>query len=279
MGVLRRRARQLLERLTGYDIIRGVGGSSVALIDQKRRKGAWFLHDMQLKLIFDEFKIDLVVDVGANEGQFAQRLRLFYAGEIHSFEPVASAYERLAGVASSDRNWHVHKFALGSQECTKTLNVSDQTVFSSFLKTNEYCTKRFGRGAIGTQAEMVSVRRLDRVLDDIAPGIESKRTFIKMDTQGYDLEVFKGLGTRLESVVAFQSEVSLVPIYEGMPHWTESISTYEQSGFGVVGMYPVTRDSWRIIECDCLLMSAAFHSGPASPPGSSQHNPAATWRA
>lgn len=74
-----------------------------------------------------------------------------------------------------------------------------------------------------------------------------------METQGYDMEVFKGLGNKLKYVIVLQSEVSLISIYEGMPHWTESISIYEKAGFGVVGMFPVNRDSGRIIEYDCLL--------------------------
>ena len=57
-----------------------------------------------------------------------------------------------------------------------------------------------------------------------------------------------------------QSEVSLIPIYEDMPHWTESIEMYEAAGFGVVGLYPVTRDDGRVIEYDCLLKR------PAPPP-------------
>ena len=43
-------------------------------------------------------------------------------------------------------------------------------------------------------------------------------------------------------------------LYEGMPHWTDSISIYEKAGFGIVGMFPVSRDSGKVIEYDCLLV-------------------------
>jgi hypothetical protein len=39
-----------------------------------------------------------------------------------------------------------------------------------------------------------------------------------------------------------------------MPHWIENISVYEEAGFGVVGMFPVRRDSYKVIEYDCLLI-------------------------
>jgi hypothetical protein len=53
--------------------------------------------------------------------------------------------------------------------------------------------------------------------------------------------------------VALQSEVSLIPIYESMPHRTESIAAFEQAGFGIAGMFPVNRAQGRVIEYDCVL--------------------------
>jgi len=124
--------------------------------------------------------------------------------------------------------------ALGSEESTKTIYVSNETVFSSLLKVNDHCIQLFGDKVRSINEEVVSVRRLDKLLHEIASGFGSKHIFLKMDTQGYDIEVFKGLGNKLKDVIALLSEVSLIPIYEGMPHWTESISIYERAGFGLI---------------------------------------------
>jgi FkbM family methyltransferase len=248
-----KRVRILLESLSGWDIEQ-IGGRSYALIDRKHRTDAWFSPHVQIRSVIQKLGVDLVIDAGANEGQFAEELRSMYGGEIVSFEPVSSAYEKLAAAASSDPNWHVHKLALGSRESTQTINVSSKTNFSSLLKANDYCAERFGSGALGTNQEVVSVRRLDHLLQEFVPDVDDRTIFIKMDTQGYDTEVFAGLGDKLKHVVALLSEVSLIPIYEGMPHWTESISAYERAGFGIVGMFPITRDSGRIIEYDCLMI-------------------------
>jgi FkbM family methyltransferase len=230
------------------------GEKCFAFINQSRREDAWFSHRAQLRTLLERCDVNLVLDAGANEGQFVQEVRAFYPGEIHSFEPVASVFAKLAKAASSDTNWHVHQYALGSQESVRSINVSNRTVFSSMLKTNDYCSRQFGNLSLGTREEVVAVRRLDNVLNEIIPKIEGKRIFLKMDTQGFDLEVFAGLGDALSYVCALQSEVSLVPIYEGIPHWLETISAYEKKGFGVVGMFPVVRDSNRVIEYDCVLV-------------------------
>jgi len=249
---VRKLSKYIIESLTGFEIER-LGSDSFAFIGKKFRNDAWFSYRNQLRSIIEKYEIDTVIDVGANEGQFVQLLRTFYVGEILSFEPVTSVFEKLAEAASADPKWHVYKLALGSLETTQTIHVSDNTVFSSLLRTNDYCLQRFGDRSLGTREEVVSVRRLDLLMENLAPDIGNRRIFLKMDTQGYDMEVFKGLGNKLEQVFALQSEVSLISIYEGMPHWTESISNYEKAGFGIIGMFPVTRDSGRVIEYDCLL--------------------------
>ena len=253
MPVFRKHLKNLLQQLTGSDIER-YGEKCFALINRSRREDAWFSYDAQIRTLIEKQNIDLILDVGANEGQFAQKMRSFYPGDIHSFEPVSSAFDKLARIASSDRHWYVHNCALGSQESIRTINVANLTVFSSLLKPNDYCAERFGGQSLGMKEEAISVRRMDKLLDEILPGIASRRALLKMDTQGYDLEVFNGLGNALKHVVALQSEVSLVSIYEGMPHWLESISVYETRGFGVVGMFPISQDSNRVIEYDCLLV-------------------------
>ena len=253
MGAFKQRIKKQLRSLFGYDIEK-IGKKSFALVNQKYRGNAWVSYKAQIMSILDKLEIDLVLDVGANKGQFARKIRSFYSGDIYSFEPVSSIFEQLAAAAASDPKWHVYNYALGSEESTQTINISDATVFSSLLKTNDYCATHFGAESLGIKEETISVRRLDEVLDAIVPGIESKRIFVKMDTQGYDSEVFNGLGNKLKHVIALQSEVSLIPIYEGMSHWTESISTYESHGFGVAGMFPVNRDAWRVIEYDCLMI-------------------------
>src|SRR4051812_45614795 len=111
----RKLARNLIESVTGCRLER-FGGRTFALIDEKCRSEAWFSYDAQIRTIIDNLKVDLVIDVGANEGQFARRLRSFYHGKIISFEPVSSVFKRLSEWAASDPDWSVYKMALGNQE-------------------------------------------------------------------------------------------------------------------------------------------------------------------
>ncbi|ACA99141.1 MULTISPECIES: FkbM family methyltransferase [Cyanophyceae] len=214
---------------------------------------------LRLRTILKEYEVNLILDVGANEGQFASVLRdIGYVGTIISFEPLSKEYRLLSQAASKDSNWYTYNLALGKQNKEQILHVSDKSTFSSFLLSNSLCEQRFGKESIGDKNEVVSVRRLDNFLVEVVKNIDKMRIYLKMDTQGYDLEVFSGAGTLLKNIVALQSEVSVVPIYHSMPDMLYSISLFQEAGFSLSGMYPVTyvKPTLQVIEFDCLMVKA-----------------------
>jgi FkbM family methyltransferase len=249
---LQRSAKRWIEKLAGVELER-TGRRSLFVFDSAKPEDAWYSFRATLRSVLTRHQVNHVIDVGANTGQFGQYLRGIYSGRISSFEPVSFAFEKLSRTVGPDGKWSAYKLALGATPGVTTINVSASSNFSSLLTANDYCISRFGERSAAAQKEEVTVKRLDQVLEEIGDETAPEKILLKMDTQGYDIEVFKGLGDKLNSVVAVQSEISLVPIYKEMPHWTESISTYEKAGFGVVGMYPVTRDAGRVVEYDCLL--------------------------
>jgi FkbM family methyltransferase len=215
------------------------------------------LCQLRIKTLLDRYQINVVIDVGANEGQFASELRrMGYQGKIISFEPISSVFETLKTVASIDRDWDVYNLALGKQNSQQTIYIANDSAFSSLLKSNDWCEREFGDESVGKREETVIVRRLEEVLHETIENLDQARIYLKMDTQGYDLEVFMGLGEMDKKVLALQSEMSVVPIYQGMPHLTASISFFEQAGFGIAGMYPVSTEklALRVVEFDCLMV-------------------------
>ena len=246
--------RRILESLSGYRAERITAGS-VVFIKKSHEADVWFSYNTQVREAIKKSQIDVVIDVGANVGQFAGWVRSFFAGPILSFEPVSSAFGELATAAEGDSTWHVYQLALGSLQGSTPINVSPSSIFSFVLRTNEYCGQRFGDDSLQRTEEIVEMRRLDNLGADIDHLIENKRIFLKIDTQGYDLEVFKGLGRLMNHVHVLQSEVSLISLYDGMPNWTESVSTFSNAGFRVVGLFPVVKDGGQVIEYDCLMVN------------------------
>ena len=210
---------------------------------------------LRLDQLFSGLGINLVLDVGAHVGEYAGFLRRNgYTGRIVSFEPVASNYEVLQRTALRDDLWDTLNVALGSEEGESQINVTNSTVFSSFHQPNDYAVGEFGNHAVVDHVERVVVRRLDNLLPEIVePG---GRTFLKMDTQGWDLEVLRGASGVLGDIKAIQSEVSIVPIYGRMPSLQASLDRFRQMGFSVAGLFPVTYDSSnRVVEFDCVCIA------------------------
>lgn len=80
------------------------------------------------------------------------------------------------------------------------------------------------------------------------------KPFLKMDTQGFDLQVLRGGAQCLHHFLGLQSEVSVIPIYEGMPSWKQALAEYEAQGFALSGLYPVSHDEQlRVVEFDALM--------------------------
>lgn len=200
-------------------------------------------------------RTDLVLDVGANRGQFARNLRSFgYRGEIHSFEPVDASFLELQKLSSKDDLWSVHKIALSDQDGTQTITVSSASDLSSFLKPSALGKQRFKQLGSGSQ-ETVDLRTLDSIAEELFGDWQSRRVFLKMDTQGYDLKVFAGAREFAAVVHCIQTEIAFLHIYEAAPRYRDALAVFEEAGFRVTGFYPITRDEeLSIIEMDCILL-------------------------
>lgn len=242
-------------RLLSMEVMR-IGERAYACIPSRSIKEAWFNLDVQRQLLFRQRDVDLVIDVGANAGQFGMSIRRSYKGELLSFEPSSEAFRGLQQAAAGDAAWRLFQCALGEQSAFLDLKLSAHSAFNSFLSTNDYCADQFGARAVGTREERVAVRRLDDVLREQVPNIGQRRAFVKLDTQGFDLNVFRGMQGILDRVVAFQAEVSLRALYREAPGWLECMRVYEDAGFRVGGMFPVTLDeNGYPIEYDCFMVA------------------------
>ncbi|MGH8119775.1 MAG: FkbM family methyltransferase [Gammaproteobacteria bacterium] len=203
--------------------------------------------------LFRRLDINCVLDVGANMGQYATGLRnAGFTGHILSFEPVRECFDALA--RHQDERWRIFNFALGAAAATLDFQVTRKNVFSSFLSPNEYAAKRFRESARVTGTEKVMVKRLDDVFSGIVP-LSEPRVFLKLDTQGYDLEVLKGARKVLPFIRGLQSEISCKAIYSGMPTHIESLKFIDELGYEITDIYPLGHDKQDmcLLEFDCVF--------------------------
>jgi FkbM family methyltransferase len=197
-------------------------------------------------------QVDLVLDVGANTGQFAQRLRTFgYRGEIISFEPLATAYETLKRVATRDTKWRACNLALGAVSEERILNVSESTDFSSLLKATDYA-ERFHSSARVVATQIVRVEPLDGLGLELA----GRRAFLKIDTQGFEREVLEGARAAISQFQGVLMELPIRYLYEGVWSVSQAIDYMAGLGFAIAQVTPVNVDPLDPVSCveiDCLF--------------------------
>jgi FkbM family methyltransferase len=221
------------------------------------------LLDGHLVHVLRELSIDHVLDVGANVGQFAQFLRsIGYKGTIISFEPVAESFAKLSQAAARDPKWRVVNAALGAEEATAT--ITRASVMASLRTPLTDHATGIGPELDAVSHEAVSVQRLDAIFDEHVPA--GARVFAKLAVQGWDMEVLRGAAGCLDKMLALQSIVSVIPLYEGMPSWVESLANMRRFGFELTGMFPILyKGSFRVVEFDAVMVRNSHASDDRVP--------------
>lgn len=204
--------------------------------------------------------IDLVVDVGANAGQFGQGIRqLGYRGSLLSFEPQAKLVEGLRAFTAADDQWEVAQLALGESEGVADLHIAASSDFSSLKQPNIEGERRYGDHIRTEGTEPVRVCRLDSLTDSYAALETARSIFLKIDTQGHDMAVLEGASGILDRVTLLQMEVAGIPIYHGVPRIAESLARVAELGFLLTGIFAINVDheSGALVEADARFVRAA----------------------
>ncbi|MDV7199729.1 FkbM family methyltransferase [Roseovarius sp. 10] len=187
------------------------------------------------------FDIDIVVDIGANEGQFAKGLRAGgYTHKIVSFEPLAHAHAKLLENKRHDLAWQVHpRCALGDQHGEIELNVSENSVSSSVLPM--FTTHSSAApNSVYVGSETVPLTTVDKA---VFPYLENAYApLLKIDTQGYEWQVLDGALMTLPKVKGILIELSLVPLYRGQHLWRDCVDRLQAEGFELWSLEPAFLD-------------------------------------
>jgi FkbM family methyltransferase len=234
--------RRIVVRLGYFLISKGLSlPESVSEMVESSQQ-AVYLRDLLKRL-----KINCVLDVGAHTGESVRLLRrIGFRGVILSFEPHPDCFKSLCSAFCNDPYWKGFNIALGSKNELKSLNMAKLSFHSSFLSSRIIKTTRVAN---------VRMKRLDSIIDSLLEDIVRPRVFLKIDTQGYDLKVVEGASGCMERILGLQSEISVTPVYEDMPHYLKSLASYESLGFDLMNLFTVTRTTryGSVLEYDCLM--------------------------
>ena len=201
--------------------------------------------------------IDIILDVGANTGQFAlDMFGLSYTGQIISFEPVANTYSKLVKNTKSHFNWTAHNIALGDVDGGTTINVCALDHSSSLLPFAQDMTKVI-KDLYYEREEKISVKKLDTIFDTLVKN-EQSNIYLKIDTQGFEKKVLDGAINVLHKFKVIQLELSLVEIYAGELTMVPMIDFLKSYGFSLWSMEPIFYNphTYQLLQVDAIFIKS-----------------------
>ncbi len=213
-----------------------------------------------LRRIVREMDVDCIFDVGANAGQYATMLRRWvgYKGLIISFEPHPDLHSRLVKLSNNNPLWQIEQVALSKVTGQIPFHLTHDTQFSSAETPKAADGEAFASNVKIERTVMVPSETLNHGYQRLQEKFKFKRAFLKMDTQGHDLVVFRSGLDVVQNFVGLQSELSFRPYYEGVPLFTEQLAEYEKSKFLLNAMFLNTRGHFPLLrEMDCVMVNGA----------------------
>lgn len=233
IGVVRKAVRRC-----GWDVIRYIpGGHPLA----RREK------------LLQEYGITVVLDVGANTGQYGKELReINYRGKIVSFEPLIPAYEKLAGVAKKDDQWNVHNYALGDVIGKVKINVAGNS-FSSSIMGMLPSHEEFAPDSKYIDEQTADIKTIDSVFSSLCR--QDERVYLKLDTQGFEKNVLEGAKNSLPYIDTIQIEMSLIPLYQDGLLFDEMYRYLKSFGYVLVSVEPAFTDerTGQLLQVDSIF--------------------------
>lgn len=183
--------------------------------------------------VLTKFGIKSVLDVGANSGQYATKIRKSgFNGQIDSFEPT-TIFNSLKKNSSNDHSWNVHNLGLSDFTGEATMNIaSNSGLSSSLLSPKEILDQGFG--IVFKKTERVMLATLDTFLAEH----NIQNGYLKIDAQGAEMKVLLGTEKELSRVTAIEFESALVDLYQGETHHYEIANWLISRGFSAVQVAP-----------------------------------------
>ena len=203
------------------------------------------------KKLLESYAIDVVLDVGANTGQFAMQIRndLGFAGRIVSFEPLTSAFEVVKKNSAGDPKCRVINCALGDTDGKREINVAGNSYSSSLLNMLPTHVKAAPKSNY-VGRESIDIKTLDSMINDFC-SLEDN-TYLKIDRQGFERQVIKGADNSLSRIASVQLEMSLTPLYQDGALFDELHSLLNGKGYSLVSIEPgfFDKNSGRLLQVD-----------------------------
>ena len=208
----------------------------------------------QITKVLSFKKINLIIDVGANIGQFSSEIRAAgFKGKIISIEPIQSCNSKLKILSNFDRNWIVlEPMAIGNSEGNIEINISKNYVSSSILSISDAHLNAENNSLYFT-TQKVEIKQLDQAVEKYVNS--DSNIMLKIDTQGYEFNVLEGAAKILKIAKVVVMELSILELYEKQKLSDEMVIYMRGHGFEMWNTRPeFFNQDGKAIQYDALFV-------------------------
>jgi len=205
--------------------------------------------DRKNNKLFDETWVvqnlnpDVFIDVGANLGQYSfQALRRGFNGKVITIEPVKYFFDEIVASSKNQKNWININAGVSDKKGTAEIYVcAGHGGCSSFLQPTKYLKENAGASGELQRKEKISLTTLDSIINEHCP--KAKNIYIKVDVQGFELQVMQGLKEHIDKVIGCRLEMAVnTNDDKNQPNMWEIIEYMRGIGFSLVHL---NDDVWR----------------------------------
>lgn len=246
-----------LLKISRHSVYYLVSGPLKAEVEEVRARIYYFEHIERAIALSKKCKKtdnDIVLDIGGGNSStakiFSQHLPNL---PIYIFEPIKSSFAIIEASKDRTAHWIPINKAAGSTIGQTEINIANRITASSILTLNDQNPDGYQDVLGFKRKEIIEITTVDHEVDN-----DSTVAVLKMDVQGYELEVLKGAEITLPRTKIVVLEVNNYQGFINAPTYFELDQYLREHGFELYDMYPAHRENGKLLDWDAIYLNKNF---------------------
>ena len=160
-------------------------------------------HHKRIFMHLRNLNINKIVDIGAHKGEFLEKmLKIEKVNSFYAFEPQKDIFDILNKKFSKNNKVTLLNYALDKEITNKNLQINKFSTTSSLAEVNEKSLylklKNFLTNSKSNFIDEYAVQT--NTVDNIFKNVNLEKTLLKIDVEGFEMNVIKGSKIKLKEI-------------------------------------------------------------------------------
>ena len=160
-------------------------------------------HHKRIFKYLSKLDIEKIVDIGAHKGEFLEiMLKIEKINSFYAFEPQKNIFNKLHEKFSDNQKVNLFNYAMDKEISYKKLKINKLSMTSSLAEINDKSLYlKFKNFLIGAKSNFEDEYKVQtNTVDKIFEGISLQKTLLKIDVEGFEMNVIKGSKKKLKEI-------------------------------------------------------------------------------